>query len=91
VVNCIPFYVDDEGTVHAFFLQPGDKDAKPHGYNEPKSGDSEDQRPPIKQIVEIPPISDDPEQIGMREILKSIQFHSIPRCSPLWKQIKKRS
>jgi hypothetical protein len=78
VVNCIPFYVDDEGTVHAFFLQPGDKDAKPHGYNEPKSGDSEDQRPPIKQIVEIPPISDDPEQIGMREILKSIQFHSIP-------------
>ena len=78
VVNCIPFYVDDEGTFHAFFLQPGDKDAKPHASNEPKSGDSGDERPPIKQIVEIPPISDDPEQIDMREILKSIQFHSIP-------------
>ena len=78
VVHCIPFYVDDEGTVHAFFLQPGDKDAKPQLSNEPKSGDSEDERPPIKQIVEIPPISDDPEQIDMREILKSIQFHSIP-------------
>ena len=78
VVHCIPFYEDDEGTVHAFFLQPGDKDAKPHTSNEPKSGDSEDERPPIKQIVEIPPISDDSEQIDMREILKSIQFHSIP-------------
>ena len=44
------------------FLQPGDKDAKPHTSNELKSGDSEDEGPPIKQIVEIPPISDDSEQ-----------------------------
>ena len=60
------------------FSFSSDKDAKPQLSNEPKSGDSEDERPPIKQIVEIPPISDDPEQIDMREILKSIQFHSIP-------------
>ena len=72
VVNCIPFYVDDEGTIHALFLELIEqKKSKSHADDEHQLVGQDDENTTVEGIHTV-------DIDLMRDILKSIQFHSIP-------------